>query len=151
MKVSRRNFIKNCSVSAIGAGLLIADSSNILGQNFVSKSITDTDLLSSLKADSFNSFIGEDFTFYTEEIAVQSVLSEVVILTSKKPKMNSRFSNRKSNISDCFLLRFEVQTSDLKQATYRVYQKSLGQFDLLLVPGESVSGTQTLSGIINRI
>jgi hypothetical protein len=151
MKVSRREFIKNGSFSVIGAGLLLSGSQQLLGQSSFDNSALKTDLLYSLDADGFNKFIGKEFTFYTEETAISGVLYEVVAEPVKQIKTKSRFSNLKSRSSDCFYLKFETPNFEFPQATYKVYQESLGQFDLLLVPGETLQGTPNLIATINRI
>ena len=151
MKVSRRDFIKISGFSAIGSGVLITNSQNILGQSIFKEAPYKADLLFSLKAETFNKVIGQDFTFFTEEAAFQGTLSEVNINTVKGPKQNLLFSKRTPITSDCFYLKFKVQTPNLPQATYTLNQSQLGQFDLFLVPGETNGYSTMMTALINRL
>ncbi|MEP6900141.1 MAG: hypothetical protein ABJA66_00240 [Actinomycetota bacterium] len=148
MSFSRREFLKHGGISAIGMGILFSNPQKLIGQSLFDKSIVGENLLYSLTPETFKKYIGNEFTFYTEEAAYQGTLSEVIVPTAKKQIVSVR---RKSKTSTTFFLKFNVQTPNLPQATYKVYEKSLGQFDLLLVPGNPFDDKSVLIATFNRV
>ncbi len=142
MKYSRRDFIKIGSLVGFGTGLFSALTTNTVGQNLVSPSSKFfNDALSLQNSDSFHKLVGTEFVIYTENSAITSVLTEV---------KTSKTAQRKSG-GECFSLIFELPSDDFGQNTYEMFHSSIGTFDLLLVPGQSDTGTALFIAVINRI
>ncbi len=151
MKFSRRSFLRNGVISAVGLGIT-ASSLKVFGQNAVQQLVPFPDLLASINAENFRTFIGKDFIFYTEDSAYQTILLDVVNQPDNGRLVQSGFRNKKNKSSaECFHLRFSVENQDLPQATYKVYQESLGTFDLFVVSGKSDKAATILTAIFNRI
>lgn len=150
MNFSRRDFIKSGGISAIGIGIMLTNPQAAFGLNIFNNSSIETDLLATLDADSFANFIGKAFTLYSDDGAFQGILAEVIVAPSIKPKQ-LRSTALKSKTSNTFFLKFDVQSADLLQATYKLYEKTLGLFDLLLVPGNKFENKTILIATINRI
>lgn len=141
MNSTRRDFIKLSGAAAAG---ILGLSSLGFGQN---KSFSDAGFADSLfyhNAENFREFIGTEFTLFNENETSAAVLTAVKDFAGGKQK-----TSRNKNAS-CFTLSFEVET-EKPQATYTVFQRRLGTFDLFLVPGKSEKGTHLLHAVFNRI
>ena len=131
MKYSRRDVIKLGSMAAVSS---LGLSSTIMGEAQRGRS----DLLASLGARSFQPLVGTNFyisggKFY-ETLTLVSV-NELSPITKN---------------GECFLLDFEVDSADAKQAVYQIFHPQLGNFEMLLVPGRN-SGRHIITATINRI
>ncbi|MGI9055036.1 MAG: DUF6916 family protein [Pyrinomonadaceae bacterium] len=155
MTVSRRNFIKIGSVSAaLIAGNCLGLENGVFGQarNIYGKRLPAevySDSLFSYRADTFRRLVGSEFSLFTEDFAATAVLSEVqdsVFTDRKKLRGKSTIVS-----SEDFTLLFDIPYGTAKQATYTVIHRDLGQFDLLLVPGQNQKGGFLLSAVINRL
>ncbi len=155
MTISRRNFIKIGSVSAaLIAGGCVGLENSVFGQvkniygRVLPAEVYD-DALLSYHADTFRRLVGSEFSLFTEDFAATAVLSEVrdsVFAARRKIR-----SLRKTVSSKDFTLLFEIQDDTAKQATYTIIHPNLGQFELLLVPGQSQTGGFMMSAVINRL
>lgn len=155
MTISRRHFIKIGSISAVLiAGNCLGLENEVFGQasNTYGESLPAevySDPLSSYHADTFRRLVGAEFSLFTEDFAATAVLSEVrdsIFTNRKKPRGKSTIVS-----SEDFTLLFDIPYSTAKQATYTVINRELGQFNLLLVPGQNQRGGFLLSAVINRL
>ncbi len=154
MSISRRNFIKIGSVSAV---LLAGTSLGIEAAGFGKSGYSDGfsippevygDSLFSYRAETFKKLVGAEFSLQTEEFAETAVLTEI---------MENSFVSRKIlkgkyiEPEETFILSFRVPAADQQQATYTMFHPELGKFDLLLVPATNDKGENLLNAVINRL
>lgn len=142
MNSTRRNFIK-LSGAAAAAGILGLNNP-AFGQKKSFSAAVSADSLSYYNAENFREFIGTEFTLFNENEPSAAVLTAVKDFAGGKVK-----SSRNKN-ANCFTLSFEVE-AEKPQATYTVFQRRLGSFDLFLVPGKSAKGTHLLHAVFNCI
>ncbi|MBS1797254.1 MAG: hypothetical protein JSS81_25735 [Acidobacteria bacterium] len=148
MKITRRDFFKAGGASAIGLGLFLAATGEIDGQKILVGSGGTNEILSSLTPDLMAKYIGRDFTFYSDQVVYQGSLIEVIVPQIKKPKRT--FLGKTRPISG-FNLRFRVQSPALGQDCYQIFEPTLGQFELLLVPGGGTNQESDMIATFSRI
>lgn len=133
MKYSRRDVIKLGSMAAVSS---LGLSSTIMGGVQRGRS----DLLSSLGAQSFQPLVGTNFHVSAGESYETVTLVNVKELSSITKK------------GECFLLDFELDSAEAKQAVYQIFHPQLGNFEMLLVPGKAFgSNINIITATINRI
>lgn len=131
MKYSRRDVIRLGGLAAISS---LGLSNRIIARPQRNRS----DLLSSLGAQAFQNLVGTGFYLSAEKFY------ETATLVSVK-ELGSITKN-----GECFLLDFEIDSADAKQAVYQIFHPQLGNFEMLLVPGKA-SGRNIVTATINRI
>lgn len=151
MNKSRRDFIK-IAVVAAAAGLLNSVPSASAQENADAGSTANDaagDVLSGATAADFKQYVGAEFMFLTGAGATAAVLSEVseTIVKSKRPRRLPPGRRAAQN----FVLSFRTAAGEFPQATYRLWHRAFGEFDLFLVPGGSGADDSTvLHAVINR-
>jgi hypothetical protein len=131
MKYSRRDVIKLGGLAAISS---LGLSGRIIGMPQWAQS----DLLSSLGIHTFQPLIGTNFYVSAGKFY------ETVTLVSVKELSRITING------ECFLLDFEIDSADAKQAVYQIFHPQIGNFEMLLVPGKD-SGRNVITATINRI
>jgi hypothetical protein len=149
MKLDRRSFLQISGVSLLtGAGFL-ASTESAGAQRLPVKSVTAKDYLSTLNAENFSRYIGQEFTVYNQTEAFTVVLTAVETKSAKTTSKSSR-GKVPAGVSDCFLLHFSAGDV-LSQDVYGVHHPALGLIELLLVPGRFTGGATQLTATFNRI
>jgi hypothetical protein len=131
MKYSRRDVIKLGGLAAISS---LGLSDTIIGRS----QLAHSDLLSSLGVQTFRPLIGTNFYVSAGKSYERVSLAGVKELPSVTKN------------GECFLLDFEIDSADARQAVYQVFHPQLGNFEMFFVPGKD-SGRNILTATINRI
>lgn len=139
MSISRRNFIKAASVSAIAVGTIGKPGRVALAHQ---AEITTTDLLAYYTQATFTQYINSVFRIH----GFATVDATLVKVRDTLPLKVARLSGRES-----FLLHFVGGSVQLPQATYTVEHPALGTFKLFLVPGGDEKGVPSYIATINRL
>lgn len=96
----------------------------------------------------FKKQVGKEFLLTCETGAVIAVLKNVSQIEAAKTG-NSAKGNSQQPIAEIFTLSFQLPVGGFKQASYRVRNQKLGEFDLFLVP--EARNNFLLYAVINRI
>lgn len=153
MKTTRRNFIKASVIAAVFAGSDLVASAT--GNSSAFGNLPDetlSDRLFSLTSEDFKKHIGGQFTLIRDKKVISAQLAEVV-QTVRPIKIAQHLSggSRRKLVRETFTLSFQTPDSDFSQETYRVWNPSLGQFDLFLVPGKNEGEQVFIHAVINRV
>ncbi len=155
MTLSRREFVRLGSLSALSAGLTLGIIESAFGQKgsgnnqsgFAIPYESQLDPLFHMGKATFTQHLNTRFVIdpgYT--FPVETILIEVKDLRSA--------AARKRNVSgqDCFLLTFRAHNENLvKQGTYQVKHDALGTFELFVVPFKNNDGVLFFEAVINRL
>lgn len=128
MNFSRRNFVKLGGIAAVtGIGL-----SN---QTF---SFASDRVLASQTCQGFQPHIGTQFQLSNDSSQFLATLTDI----KEYPAVSKN--------GECFSLEFSLETKQVNQATYDVYNPNFGDFQLFMTEGQTEK-TPTLIAVINRI
>lgn len=155
MNVTRRKFLRAGAVSTLFAGLTLAPSKLILGQNKRQPATPDnptgSDPVFSFDASTFTPHVGSEFLLAATARgrAVSARLERVSDL-----QQGMRERRLATHDGECFSLVFSApapKRAAPQQATYRVEHAALGRFSLFLVPGPARDGSVTYEAVVNRL
>ena len=128
MKFTRRDFVKFSGMTAAAA-------------IFLPKSVFASnggDLLMRQTAQSFKDLIGSEFYIWNEGVSTSAILKSVEDFPHKSEK------------GECFSMVFETRFRQTKQATYNMFHRQIGNFELFMTEG-SGGKRASLVATINRI
>lgn len=159
MNITRRNFIKFATVAGVIAGTNLVAPRFAPAQKRTQNAVGDlpadvlNDPLYSLTAADFKNCIGSEFTLLNalDGASATAVLSKVTVVKKSSKSSKGEVETRRSGKAENFTLAFALPAGELPQATYTLWHPSLGQFDLLLVPGRGNGGENLLHAVINRV
>jgi len=158
MGLSRRQFVRLCSLCAISAGFSTSIANHAFGQSRTGIQETtkngfpipfeaQRDPLFFMSMRTFTQHLDTRFVIdpgYTRPI--ETTLIEV------KDTRTARSRKRDAQGQECFLLTFQLDgDKSVKQGTYQVRHDALGTFELFVVPSEDSAGRQYLEAVINRV
>lgn len=154
MKISRRKFLEAGTLFTAAAGISLVTPNIIKGQteksllSFKTKRSYEypNDLLFNLTKSNFERLMKTQFVFFSPAIGAAGLtLVQVEDLARHKEGVEP-------NGGEGFSLLFRSKQADLAQGTYQVTHRSLGAFQLFIVPARSNrSASQYYEAIINRL
>ena len=136
MPFTRRDFIRISSLSALAA---------IAAPNQISGQVRNANpaLFSPYRINHYQGHIGSYFQLTTETETFQSMLIEVKDLQDR---------HKDRSAAENFSLVFQLpQNSEASQKSYTITHRTLGNFELFLVPGKSAENQPLLIAVINRL
>lgn len=152
MNVTRRKFLRAGAVSALFAGLTLAPSKLVFGQQ-KSKNAPpqETDPAFSFDAAAFAPYLGSEFMLAAGGRGRATAARLELVSDLQKDMRERRVA---THDGQCFALVFSApapKRATPQQGTYRVEHASLGRFSLFLVPGPARAGSVTYEAVINRL
>lgn len=156
MNLSRRNFLRAGTVSALLAGLNLSPANLVFGQT-KSRGASGFAVPYEAKTEPMFYFTRETFAPYlnsTFRLATRAKTSFDATLVSVFDHQALALKRKtKTHAGECFSLTFRAGARDtVSQGTYKFSHAALGRFSLFVVPGESDSdGATTYEAVINHL
>jgi hypothetical protein len=139
MATSRRKFLKTGSIVALCAAFPLSVKARSLTVGRILFPFIDTNTRPALDMTAFSNCLQTNFALTANESTAVVRLVGVRDLRSAKTRRGGK---------ECFSLFFSgAAGSSLPQATYRINHRTLGEFQLLVVP----VGTNSYEAVINRL
>ena len=158
MGLSRRQFVRLCSLCAVSAGFSASIANHAFGQSqtriqeipksgFPIPFEAQRDPLFFMSKRTFTQHLETKFVIdpgYTRPIETTLIeVTDTRTATSRK---------RDAQGQECFLLTFRIDgDKSVNQGTYQVRHDALGTFELFVVPSKDSAGRKYLEAVINRV
>ena len=148
MAVNRRKFLKTGSIVAIAASLPIKVAANALEKtnkptNAVATPPPPVSAIPGFSMESFAKHLNSKF-IVSDSNAKRTVMKLTEIKNWKKDSNNTR--------GECFSLVFSTMNrNELRQNTYAFQHRTLGSFELLVVPAGKNGNTYHYEALFNRL
>jgi hypothetical protein len=157
MNLSRRNFLRAGSVSALLAGMSLSPAKMIFGQQknapagkgaFAIPYEAKTDAAFYFNHETFVPYVNSTFRLSLgKAISFDATLVEVFDYQAQ-----ARTRKVKTHEGECFALTFRAGERDtVSQGTYKFAHPALGRFSLFIVPGASSAQGTTYEAVINHL
>lgn len=156
MNLTRRNFLRAGTITALLAGLNLSPASLVFGQTksrgeggFAIPYEAKTDPVFYFTRETFAPYLNSTFRMTT---GAKGVAFDVTLVSVFDFQAQARTRKTKTHGGECFSLTFRAGARDtVSQGTYKFSHPALGRFSLFVVPGTTEDGTTTYEAVINHI
>jgi hypothetical protein len=156
MTLSRRNFLRAGTVSALLAGLNLSPSKLVFGQTksrsagvFAVPYEAKTEPTYYFTRQSFAPYVGSTFRLTTR---AKGVAFDLTLLSVFDFQAQASARKSKTPAGECFALTFRAgERETVSQGTYRFSHAALGRFSLFVVPTRSDAGGTIYEAVINHL
>jgi len=158
MGLSRRQFVRLCSLCAISAGFSTNIANHAFGQS--RSRIPETaksgfPIPFEAQRDPLFFMSMRTFTQHLEtRFVIDPGYARPIEATLIEVKDTRTATSRKKDAQgqECFLLKFRIDSDkSVQQGTYQIRHDALGTFELFVVPTEDSEGRKYLDAVINRV
>ena len=156
MNLSRRNFLRAGTVSALLAGLNLSPARLVFGQTksrgaggFAVPYEAKTEPTFYFTRETFAPYVGSTFRLATRAkgVAFNATLVSVIDYQAQ-----ARARKAKTHGGECFGLTFRAgERETVSQGTYKFSHAALGSFSLFVVPGKSEADGTIYEAVINHL
>jgi hypothetical protein len=156
MNLSRRNFLRAGTVSALLAGLNLSPTGLVFGQTksrveggFAIPYEAKTDSMFYFTRETFAPYLNSTFQLTTRTKGVVFAATLVGIFDYQA---QARARKSKTHGGECFSLTFRAgERETVSQGAYKFSHAALGRFSLFVVPGKADDGSTTYEAVINHL
>jgi hypothetical protein len=156
MNLSRRNFLRAGTVSALLAGLNLSPAKLVFGQTkpravggFAVPYEAKTDATFYFTRETFTPYIGSTFRLATR---AKGVVFDATLVSVFDYRAQALARKTKTHGGECFSLSFRAgERETVSQGTYKFSHAALGRFSLFVVPGKSGADGTTYEAVFNHI
>jgi hypothetical protein len=156
MNLSRRNFLRAGTVSALLVGLNLSPANLVFGQtksrgkgSFAVPYEAKTEPIFYFTRETFAPYLNSTFRLTTRAKGVAFDATLVGVFDYQAQALKRKI---KTHSGECFSLTFRAGERDtISQGTYKFAHAALGRFSLFVVPGESDSDGTTYEAVINHL
>ena len=156
--LSRRNFLRSGTLTALSVGLAASAGRKVLGQIQKQNPALDFPLPDSASADTLFSYTRSAFenaigtTFTSPDARARAVNLTLVSVKGFQINPKTIMATKKSRPTDCFALSFSSQRSLPElPSVYSLSHPVLGKFDLFMTHRKTASGTIFYDAVINHL
>jgi hypothetical protein len=156
MNLTRRNFLRAGTVSALLAGLNLSPAKLAFGQTksqvaggFAVPYEAKTDPAFYFTRESFAPYVGSTFRLTTR---AKGVAYDATLVSVFDYQAQARARKNKTHGGESFALTFRAgERETVSQGTYKLSHAALGHFSLFVVPGKSDAGGTSYEAVINHL
>lgn len=156
MTLSRRNFLRAGTVSALLAGLNLSPANLVFGQTksrgkgeFAVPYEAKTEPTFYFTHETFAPYLNSTFRLSTR---AKGVAFDATLVAIFDFQAQARARKAKTHGGECFALTFRAGERDtVSQGTYKFSHAALGRFSLFVVPGSTDNGATTYEAVINHL
>ncbi|MCA1633542.1 MAG: hypothetical protein LC802_07450 [Acidobacteria bacterium] len=155
MNLTRRNFLRAGTVSALLAGLNLSPARRVFGQTksrggggFAIPYEAKIDPAFYFTRETFAPYVGSSFRLTTR---AKGAAFDMTLVSVFDFQAQARARKSKTHGGECFSLTFRAGERDtVSQGTYKFSHAALGRFSLFVVPGKA-DGATTYEAVINHL